>query len=183
MGGSLKIFSRRDSSADLRFISKADRWRIDDVRIGNRSQMLSTGGISGALFSCAAVDPPAFRFETVQTAMDFVLEVSYVGPLPDGEVFEAAILGVGANGDLARLARHRLEFTGEISPAQINDIVTRVRAAAAAGVVVDSSVPRLDRSIDEGEYACHACGAISVRWSARCALCHAWSLSSPRSRL
>ena len=36
------------------------------------------------------------RLATCQTAMDFTLDVEYVGPVAEGEVFEATLLGLAA---------------------------------------------------------------------------------------
>jgi hypothetical protein len=74
-------------------------WLIEDIRVGNRSQMpQGQGPLSGALFGPQGVDgqPVEIDFEVVQTAMDFAMTVRYVGDTPDGQEFRAAVIGIAA---------------------------------------------------------------------------------------
>lgn len=69
-----------------------ERWRVYDIRVGNRSQLVqaSNVGIPGDIFFAAIGE---LVLETVQTAMDLVLDVEYVGPEEAGEVFECTCMG------------------------------------------------------------------------------------------
>lgn len=78
---------------DISIHGDRTRWIVDDIRIGNRSQLQRSGEIPGAEFGPGGVCA-TLRLETCQTAMDFVLVVRYVGPEPDGEVFEATAVGI-----------------------------------------------------------------------------------------
>lgn len=72
------------------------RWRVHDIQVGSRPQSASTlRPIPGERF-CKGGIMSELRLETCQTAMDFSLTVEYVGPLPEGEVFEATIVGTAA---------------------------------------------------------------------------------------
>ena len=72
------------------------RWRVHDIRVGNRPQLAGTvAPIPGERFRKGGI-MSELRLETCQTAMDFVLSVEYVGPIADGEVFEATLVGLAA---------------------------------------------------------------------------------------
>lgn len=70
------------------------RWLVHDIKIGNRSQFESicSAPIPGIEFGpngvCAHLS-----LAPVHMGMDLELEVEYVGPEPEGEVFEASIVG------------------------------------------------------------------------------------------
>jgi len=69
------------------------RWRVHDIRVGNASQCSgSTHPIPGERFRKGGI-MSEIRLHTCQTAMDFALLVEYVGPLTQGEVFEATLVG------------------------------------------------------------------------------------------
>jgi len=69
------------------------RWLVHDVKIGNRSQFAShRGPAPGTEFGPGGL-LEHMRLETVRTAMDLVLVVEYIGPEPEGEVFEATVVG------------------------------------------------------------------------------------------
>lgn len=70
------------------------RWRVHDIKIGNRSQSprLFLPPIPGERFRKGGI-MSELRLETCQLAMHFVLTVEYVGPLAEGEVFEATLVG------------------------------------------------------------------------------------------
>lgn len=73
----------------------ASRWIVDDIRVGNRSQLPvrpSPNGMPGELFAKGALCSNIV-LETCQTAMDIVFVVRYVGPERDGEEFKATAIG------------------------------------------------------------------------------------------
>lgn len=71
------------------------QWRVHDIIVGGRSQLPNEGAISGVQFKKGGVMSD-LRLAACQTAMDFVLRVEYVGLLPEGEMFEACLLGTAA---------------------------------------------------------------------------------------
>jgi hypothetical protein len=73
-------------------------WLIDDIRVGNRSQMGGRGPLDGAAFGPQGIDgePLDLDLEVIQTAMDFWMIVRYIGTNPLGEEFRAMIVGVEA---------------------------------------------------------------------------------------
>jgi hypothetical protein len=74
-------------------IKNADRWIVHDFKIGNRSQFSQGGDIPGDFFDGSA----SLMFETAQTAMDVTFDVTYIGPIVDGEQFVATITGTVAH--------------------------------------------------------------------------------------
>lgn len=69
------------------------RWLVHDIRVGNRSQRMSaTPPLPGSVFRKGGIMSD-LRFETCQTGMDLSFDVEYVGPVPEGEVFEAVLVG------------------------------------------------------------------------------------------
>ncbi len=70
-------------------------WVINDVKVGNRSQMAQTGDCPGVMFSATST-LRAFTLETIQTAVDFVLLVTYVGANPTGAPFVCGVIGTAA---------------------------------------------------------------------------------------
>jgi hypothetical protein len=73
----------------------ASDWNVHDIKIGNRSQLSQAGVIPGDVFSESAVDS-FVGFETIQTAMDFSMDISYCGPL-DAEPFMCTVIGTEAH--------------------------------------------------------------------------------------
>jgi hypothetical protein len=67
-------------------------WLINDIKVGNRSQLVQAGDLPGELFAFDAIDN-FVRFETVQTAMDFVILVTYVGKEEAGAPFVCGVMG------------------------------------------------------------------------------------------
>lgn len=69
-------------------------WRVHDIRIGNVPQCPNSleVPIPGERF-CKGGIMSNLRLEVCQTAMWFVLAVEYVGPLDEGAVFEATLVG------------------------------------------------------------------------------------------
>jgi len=70
-------------------------WLIGDIKVGNRSQFAQGGDIPGELFANTTVDS-FVTFETVQTAMDFVIVVTFTGASESGEPFVCGVLGTAA---------------------------------------------------------------------------------------
>jgi hypothetical protein len=68
-------------------------WLVHDIKIGNRSQFAAKRGPApGNEFGPGGV-LEHMRLDTAQTAMDINFVVEYVGPDPDGAVFEATLVG------------------------------------------------------------------------------------------
>ncbi len=70
-------------------------WLIDDIKVGNRSQFAQAGSMPAEAFAATSFDAYV-SMETVQTAMDFVIQVTFVGTASAGEQFRAVVLGTGA---------------------------------------------------------------------------------------
>jgi hypothetical protein len=68
------------------------RWIVRDIKVGKVSQTMNAGKIPGERFRKGGI-MSELRLTTCLTAMDFVLDVEYVGPLPEGEVFSATLVG------------------------------------------------------------------------------------------
>jgi len=82
---------------DLAIHGDRSRWVVHDIKIGNRSQfMAKRGPAPGTEFGPGGI-LEHLRLETCQTAMDLVLVVEYVGPEPDGEIFEGTIVGLAVD--------------------------------------------------------------------------------------
>jgi hypothetical protein len=68
-----------------------EHWLVHDICVGTRSQFTAKGdspeedGVPGEVF--ASGTESFLRFETTQTAMDLVLDVSYHGPMEAGAPF------------------------------------------------------------------------------------------------
>lgn len=75
----------------------ASNWTISDIKVGNRSQLSQAGDLPGEMFSNVAIDT-FVSMETVQTAMDFVIQVTFVGTNSAGEQFRAGVVGTAAVG-------------------------------------------------------------------------------------
>lgn len=81
---------------DIAIHGDRSRWVVHDIVVGTRSQFANKRGPApGAEFGPGGI-LEHLRLETVQTAMDFKLVVEYVGPEADGEIFEATVVGIGA---------------------------------------------------------------------------------------
>lgn len=72
-------------------IRNPDRWVLQDLIVGNRSQLAQAGDVPGTAFASEA--GADLTLETVQAGMDLVVEVTYRGPNQDGEPFEAVVIG------------------------------------------------------------------------------------------
>lgn len=70
-------------------------WIINDVKVGNRSQFSQAGDVPGEMFAATTIDS-FVSFETVQTAMDFVVLVTFVGASESGAPFVCGVLGTAA---------------------------------------------------------------------------------------
>jgi len=73
----------------------AGDWIVNDVKVGNRSQFSQSGDLPGDIFAATTIDS-FVSFETVQTAMDFVMLVTYVGTSESGAPFVCGVLGTAA---------------------------------------------------------------------------------------
>lgn len=71
-------------------------WIINDISIGNRSQLAQCGSLPGDMFSNLAIDS-FVTFDTCQTAMDVKVIVTYIGPIKQGCPFTGAMLGTSAS--------------------------------------------------------------------------------------
>ena len=69
---------------------------ILDIGVGGRSQLNNIGPISGELFAVSYKGPSPITFETLQTAMDFVIVVEYIGTKETGESFLCNAIGLVA---------------------------------------------------------------------------------------
>lgn len=72
-------------------------WLIDDIKVGNRSQFAQAGSMPAEAFAATSFDAYV-SMETVQTAMDFVIQVTFVGTASAGEQFRGVVLGTAAVG-------------------------------------------------------------------------------------
>jgi hypothetical protein len=78
---------------DIAIEGDRNHWLVHDLKVGNRSQFLNKQGPArGTEFGPGGI-LEHLRLETCQISMDFVMEVEYVGPRREGEVFKAAIVG------------------------------------------------------------------------------------------
>jgi hypothetical protein len=78
---------------DFAIQGNRSHWLVHDVLCGNRSQFARRPQpVPGAEFGPGGV-LASMRLDTLQTAMDLVIVAEYVGPDPEGEVFEATIIG------------------------------------------------------------------------------------------
>ncbi len=71
-------------------------WLIDDIKVGNRSQFSQAGSIPAEAFASNALGNEV-AFETVQTAMDFVMQVTYLGVATAGEQFRSVVFGTSVD--------------------------------------------------------------------------------------
>jgi hypothetical protein len=77
----------------LVILGNPDKWVVNDIKIGNRSQLSQAGDLPGDLF--AAENVGAFvAMETCHVAMNITILVTYIGSDEAGEKFSAAIVGV-----------------------------------------------------------------------------------------
>jgi hypothetical protein len=70
-------------------------WIVNDIKVGNRSQFSQSGDVPGETFAATTIDS-FVSFETVQTAMDFVMLVTYIGASESGAPFYCSVLGTAA---------------------------------------------------------------------------------------
>ena len=73
----------------------ATAWTINDITIGNVSQLAQAGNLPGDMFANTAIDS-FVTFKTAQTAMDVVLITTYNGTTEGGIPFTGAIIGLSA---------------------------------------------------------------------------------------
>src|ERR1041384_6659367 len=70
-------------------------WIVNDVKVGNRSQFAQSGDVPGEMFAATTIDGYV-SMETVQTAMDFVIVVTFIGDNNAGAPFVCGVLGTAA---------------------------------------------------------------------------------------
>ena len=70
-------------------------WIVNDVKVGNRSQFAQSGDVPGEMFAATTIDG-FVSMETVQTAMDFVMVVTFIGDNQEGAQFVCGVLGTAA---------------------------------------------------------------------------------------
>lgn len=70
-------------------------WIVNDIKVGNKSQFSQSGDVPGDMFASTTIDS-FVSFATVQTAMDFVMLVTYVGANESGAPFYCSVLGTAA---------------------------------------------------------------------------------------
>ena len=73
----------------------ATAWTINDITIGNVSQLAQAGNLPGDMFANVAIDS-FVTFKTAQTAMDVVLITTYNGTTEGGIPFTGAVIGLSA---------------------------------------------------------------------------------------
>ena len=72
--------------------STAADWVVENLLIDNRSQFAQDGGLPGDVFATATFD--AFvSFDTVQVAMDIMVDITYIGANPNGVPFFGSLIG------------------------------------------------------------------------------------------
>lgn len=127
----------------------ANDFIVQDIRIGTGSQFSQGVDIPGAMFATNAID--AFvSFDTVQVAMDVQLIVTYVGSNPEGEPFNANLIGTSVS-DQRRHAlvwtdsgAFVLEETGGLSARRMGDVSTRIRVEKIDDEDLDHRIDDLD---------------------------------------
>jgi hypothetical protein len=75
--------------------NRPNEWIINDVKVGNRSQFAQSGDVPGEMFAATTIDGYV-SMETVQTAMDFVMVVTFIGDSQEGSPFVCGVLGTAA---------------------------------------------------------------------------------------
>jgi hypothetical protein len=70
-------------------------WEINDITIGNKSQLAQAGSLPGDMFASTSIDS-FISFDTALTAMDVVVTATYRGPIKEGAFFSAAMIGTSA---------------------------------------------------------------------------------------
>jgi hypothetical protein len=89
----VRVHSLSFRPEDLAIDGDRSRWMVHDIKVGNRSQFVDRRGPArGTEFGSGGI-LEHLRLETVQNAMDLVVIVEYVGTEPEGEVFEATMVG------------------------------------------------------------------------------------------
>ena len=97
-GGAVAVVVRPQYGAfqpeDFAIHGDRSRWVVHDIKVGNRSQFKGRGvpPAQGTEFGPGGICEH-LRLETAYSAMDLAMVVEYIGPDPDGEVFEATVVG------------------------------------------------------------------------------------------
>lgn len=78
---------------DIAIHGDRSRWRVHDIKIGSVSQFAShRGPAPGSEFGPGGI-LEHMRLATAQAGMTIVFVIEYIGPAPEGEVFEATLVG------------------------------------------------------------------------------------------
>ncbi len=75
--------------------NRPNEWIVNDVKVGNRSQFAQSGDVPGEMFAATTIDGYV-SMETVQSAMDFVMVVTFIGDSQEGAPFVCGVLGTAA---------------------------------------------------------------------------------------
>jgi len=95
-----RVIARPQCSAyrveEIEICENPSRWMIHEIRVGDRSQFMSTPyPIRGEAFRKDGIMGDV-RLDVCLTCQDFMIDVEYVGPVAEGEVFEAVAVGTVA---------------------------------------------------------------------------------------
>lgn len=114
-------------------------WNVCDIRVGGQCQFTSDApeddGIPGDMFSAEARGS-FVSFSTLQVAMDLTLDVTYVGPDPDGAALACVLSCTVAREDGAMDAPPGTEFVGSWDDLRLGDgVATPVSNVALVALV------------------------------------------------
>jgi hypothetical protein len=88
----IKSSPARDFIPERLVITDADAWIVNDLKIGNRSQVAQSGDIPGQAFSIQAVGC-AVTFDRVPKAVDFAIVTTYGADGKEGSGFFCGVQG------------------------------------------------------------------------------------------
>jgi len=83
---------QRSFVADRVVVATPDAWVVNEVRVGNRSQLVQGGDIPALAFASRAAGCRVIM-DAVQTRMDFVVVATYAGSQDGGECFCCGVQG------------------------------------------------------------------------------------------
>lgn len=128
-------------------IEHADRWRIDQIYVGPRAQLIDVLPCSATMISGVTL-----TLETIYTAMDFRIIATYTGPIPGGEEFSAIAFGPSnrihppAPASVAELERIAATIA-HTQAAQLPFVPSVTFSAADAQIVLESMRQLLDTRV------------------------------------
>lgn len=99
-GETAEVITRPQCAAyrveEIEILGDPNRWLVHEIKVGSRSQFMKLPyPIRGEAFRKGGIMSDV-RLNVCLTAMDFAVYVEYVGPVDDGEVFEAVCVGTAA---------------------------------------------------------------------------------------